>query len=174
VCESETLLKYHDAGRVARKALNTDRPVVYYPLGLERAVVQGYKVIKLSAFLFRDPRQRAAWERAFRKFEQATGCGPELLAVRRSAGDRRQGSIADVARAIYELIRRGELNPTKALNLTRLSDEVERACDGYREGIDARKREAADTLAERIDPRNMAPDAALTGLYVSAEDVFRM
>jgi hypothetical protein len=58
------------------------------------------------------------------KFADETSCGLELLALRRGTPERRMGSIADVAGAIYRLVRSGNFNPSKALNLTRPFEEV--------------------------------------------------
>ena len=94
ITESGSLLKYFEAGQVARKALSeldttrsdlgTDAtPIkVVYPLGFEKRQIQAYKVIKPSAFLFRTPNQRTKFLKAIKKFEEKTGCGLELLVLR--------------------------------------------------------------------------------------------
>jgi hypothetical protein len=119
IVESAGLLKYDEAGRAARTALTDIRlqramrwldedeapVVVYFPLGLERRRVQAYKVIKPSAFLFKRPQQREAFVRMMDKFAEQTSCGLELLALRRSSDERQHGSVADVAEALYRMIR---------------------------------------------------------------------
>jgi hypothetical protein len=147
ITASPSLLAYKQAGQVARVALRTLRherwmglsAEVYYPLGLERLRVKVYKVIKPSAFLFCTPRQQAAFVKAMGKFADETSCGLELLALRRGTPERRKGSIADVAGAIYCLVRSGNLNPSKALNLTRPSEELEEVKNGHHLEVMARK-----------------------------------
>jgi hypothetical protein len=185
VTESATLLAYKEAGQVARKALKAldgekarqwppAEAVVYYPLGLERRRVSVYKVIKPSALLFRTPRQQAAWVKAMTKFGKATGCGLEALALRRGCEGRRQGSLADVASTVHRLIRSGAMNPTKVLNLTRLSGDLEEALAGYCQLIQARKETAELELIRQIDEAAMDEAATLTGLFVRQRDVYRL
>jgi hypothetical protein len=183
VTESPHLLTYKEACRGARKALDAleaprskaereDDPVmVYYPLGLEQRRVQAYKVIKRSAFLFRNPQQEEAFSRAMKKFADACGCGLEALALRRAGGGRRQGSLADVAEAVYRLIRAGELNPTRALNLTRSYIELERVRRTQYQELLNRKAGANERLVRAIDGRTMDDPATLTGLYVQRSDI---
>ena len=127
ITESPTLLGYKDANRVARKALQVleegaprpngrmARSRSTTPWAWSRGAVLAYKLIKTSAFLFRTPRQREKFEKAMKKFADSTGCGLEALSLRRGGGGRRKCSIADVAEAIYRLVRAGEENPVKAL-----------------------------------------------------------
>src|SRR5262245_52733112 len=177
-------LSYKAAGQLARQALKVIQerrspfevqpPRVVYPLGLECRRVQSDKVIKPSAFLFRTPQQRSAFEKAMAKFTESSACGLELLALRRNSDQRSEGSIEDVARLIYELIRRGELNPTKALNLTRPCQELAEVVKDYPRQISERKGVHLDELIDTIDARRLAKEAALTGLHVTAEDVHRI
>jgi hypothetical protein len=192
VAESATKLAFKEAGQVARdalKALDAERlarwaagssraeqpppAAVYYPLGLERRRVMTYKLIKPSAFLFRHPRQQAAFVRAMGKFAQSTSCGLELLAPRRGCEGRRRGSIADVAEAVYRLIRRGVVNPTCALNLTRTFPEREEVQTGYHQEVQARKEAALVNLIRTLDEGAMDEAATLTGLFVRQRDVYR-
>jgi hypothetical protein len=188
VTAAPTLLKYKEAGRAARTALQAieaersepvldGRPepaVVYYPLGLGRCRVQPYKVLKPSAFLFRNPRQHGAWVRAMGKFTDASSCGLELLALRRGVEGRRKGSIVDVAAAVYRLIRKGVLNPTKVLNLNRLLKEPDPIAFVHRLTVLISKKAALQDLIRQIDESGMDPAATLTGLFVRAEDVYRL
>jgi hypothetical protein len=176
VVEATTLLSYKAAGRVARKALKA-LPIptaVYYPLGLEQRRVQVYKVLKGSGFLFRTPRQQAAFVRAMAKFAEVTSCGLEALALRRSGEGRRKGSLADIAATLYRLIREGVQNPTKALNLTRLCGELEQVQEQHHLDYLARKIAAERELHRKIDARRLDEATILTGLFVCLEDIFRL
>jgi hypothetical protein len=180
VTESPTRTSYKDAGRIARMALreleqgaeraDATRPVVYYPLGLEQRRVRAYKVIKPSAFLFRTPVQRAKFVKAADKFFDETGCGLELLALRRSSPDRRQGSVRDVATIVYSLIRAGEENITRALNLTRPFDGREIGV-GHRRELDDRKAAETARIIRQIDARWLTEDEKQTGWFVSQSEV---
>jgi hypothetical protein len=188
VTESPNLLAYKEAGQVARKALKVlevqtliawsdprhDPVVVYFPLGLERRRVITYKVLKSSAFLFRTPRQGAAFARAMEKFTAATNCGLELLALRRSSSGCREGSIADRAGAIYRLIRSGEMNLTKALNLTRRCKELQMVHQHYPQAVQARKDTVMADLIMTIYQGPMDEPATLTGVYVRLDDICRI
>ena len=186
VTESPTLLTYKEAGRVGRKALRAleavrtpaerrgDPVMIYYPLGLEARRVLAYKLIKPSAFLFRNPRQREKFLKAMQKFTDSTGCGLEALALRRCGGGRRKGSVVDVAEAVYRLIRAGEENPTKALNLTRTFKELDVVRRTHFQEIQRRKAEANEEMIRTIDSRTMDGPATLTGLFVSLADIVHL
>jgi hypothetical protein len=139
---------------------------------MERRRVQPYKVIKPSGFVFRNPRQRTAWERAMGRFADRTSCGLEALALRRNSDGRRKGSVTDVARIVYDLIRAGETNPTKALNLTRMCDDLQKMVESHHQEVHARKGDAHLDLIRSIDARDLPPAARLTGWYVGPEDVY--
>lgn len=185
ITESTALLSYKDANRVGRRALKTleaprsqaerenDPVLIYYPVGLESRRVLAYTVIKLSAFLFRTPQQQEKFEKAMKKFAESCGCGLEALALRQGSGGRKKGSVVDVAEAIYRLIREGEENPTKALNLTRSFTELENVRRTHFREILRRKAEADEELIRRIDARTMDGPATLTGLFVNRSDIRR-
>jgi hypothetical protein len=188
ITESASLLAFKEAGQVARRALavlDLDRmmwwhdvqqepPEVYYPLGLKRREVKTYKVIKPSAFLFRTPRQQAAFARAMTKFAQASCCGLELLALRKSSAVRRRGSIADVAATIHDLIRSGKPTPTMTLNLNRACQELEAVRAGRYQAVQDLKDAALIELIQEIDARAMEKEARLTGLFIRLEDIYRV
>jgi hypothetical protein len=186
ITESGTLLSYKEACRVARKVLQVlerERPATeggesavraYYPLGLEQKQVLTYKVIKPSTFLFRTPDQQQKFCKAMDKFSESSGCGLEALALRRTTEGRRKGSIGDVAECIYKLIREGEENPTKALNLTRVFTELERVRHTHLEELKERKVEAEQGLFRMTDARTMDEDARLTGLFVRSSDIVHL
>ena len=123
ITESPSLLSYKDANRVGRRALEEleaprseaereDDPVsIYFPLGLEWRRILAYKVIKPSAFLFRTPQQRAKFVKAMQKFADSTGCGLEVLSLRRGSEGRRKGSIVGCRRGDLPAHPRGRGEP---------------------------------------------------------------
>jgi hypothetical protein len=100
-----------------------------------------------------------------RKFAQRTGCGLELLALRRSYGGRRRGSIRDLAIAIYRYIESGGHDLAKAVNLTRAAREFRGL--GIIEELERHRRACRDDLTATIDVRNAHAPALATGVVVS-------
>jgi hypothetical protein len=178
IAESVSLLSFKDAVRVtqqARKVLRNNRASkgcsashaqIMFPLGFDQRRVQAYKIIKKSAFLYRTPDQYAKFVKAMQKFSDSCGCGLEVLALRRSHGDRDKGSIQDIATIIYDYIRSGGDNLTKELNLTRAFEELERIREQHFDAMQERKRELRDKLYHAIDARQLEDEATLTGLLV--------
>lgn len=167
-------MTYKEAEFVARQALKEsdgDRPEeVYLPLGLEAREVQAYKVLKPSAFVFRTPEQRRKVINAFRKFEETCDCGPELLSQRRSYDGRRQGSLVDVAEAVYAFIRAKGDNITRELNLTRSFQALEEVRTTHLERLRERKRQVREALCQAINSRNLVPAARRTGYYLRSAE----
>ena len=181
ITTSPSLLTYKEAGRLAQKALrqlaeNSATPAevdtlrVWYPLGLELRRPQAYKVLKPSAFLFRTPAQQAKFVKAMAKFADRCGCGLEVLALRRGTQQRPQGSIRAVAEAVYRLIREGEANPTRALNLTRDFRNLKRIRQAHMAKLQRQKAVAERELFLRIDCRNLQEPPCLTGLFVGQKE----
>jgi hypothetical protein len=169
IAEDVVLLKYAQAGRKARAALDAGFPTVVFPLAHEFAEVKVYRLLKMSAFVFNDPDQRRAVVGQVRKFEEENGCGLEGLALRRSYGGRRKGSVADVAEEVHRLIRSGARDLAKPLNLARWGRDFAAVAAGRRGMIAYRKEEARRSLIERIDVQDDADDFP-TGLIVTDED----
>jgi hypothetical protein len=180
------LLSFKDAVRVARKALaylsakerrkgkQGEAIKVWLPLGLEEWRVKPYKVFKPSQFLFRDPRQRDKFIRSMAKFSESSGCGLEALALRRSHGGRRQGSMVDLVKALYEYIQTGGDKPTKEFNLTRGFKELKRIkCTFFRAICRLRKRLAIH-MYKQIDTRKLKSNARLTGWIVDERDLMEI
>lgn len=138
---------------------------------MERTVVQTYKVIKTSGFLFRTPTQREKFAKAMHKFADSTGCGLEVLSLRRGSKNRQKGSVVDIAKAIHQLIREGEENPVKALNLNRSFTELEVVKQNHFQAVQALKAHASKALIAQIDSRNLDDPATLTGLFVRESDI---
>lgn len=162
------LVSHGRAMQLARKALESGYGEVIFPLGLEENKAKNYKALKMSAFVFRTPAQRAGILKQVRKFEKRTGCGLEVLALRRGYRGRRQGSLADLAEAIHTLIRSGEENLGAALNLGRLSAELKELCRDRLDDLDWRRRESRRRLFEAIDAGRLDPDALATALVLTA------
>jgi hypothetical protein len=146
-------------------------PAVYFPLGLENKRVMNYRVIKASAFIFQTPEQRAAVLKQLQRFENKTGAGLEVLALRRSYGVRRRGSQADVAEELYRLIRQGKDNLTKAFNLNKLAARVLAVTCPRLQEIMRRKAEERAKLLETIDVRNLPAEALVTAYIVTPADL---
>jgi hypothetical protein len=170
VTKEAELLSFARAAQKARKAIESGIPEVYFPLGLEHTKVLAYRALKASAFIFETPEQRAAVVKQWLKFESRTGAGLELLALRRGYKGRRCGSLRDLAEAIYELIRSGDINLTRALNLNRLG-QLEKLSRPRKEMIAQRKQAAEQGLMQRIDLRNIDGSTLATACIVTAADV---
>jgi hypothetical protein len=164
------ILSLKDAGQKARNALDQGVPEVYFPLGLEDRKLMNYKALKASAFIFHSPEQRAALVKQIQKFEEKSGCGLEVLALRRSYNKRRQGSLSDLAGDLYKLISAGKDN-LKDLNPSKMSPQLKQSLDQRVKDISNRKQETAKTLTEAIDTRNLAEEALITAYLVRKEDV---
>jgi hypothetical protein len=135
--------------------------------------VLNYKAIKLSAFVFRTPEQRAKLAKQLVKFEDETGCGLELLAWRRTYQGRREGSLGDVAEAVYRLIREGKDNLGTALNLAKRSERMIATAEERSADVRLRKARAEQDLHDRIDVRNLNP-LPRTGYVVTAGNLVRV
>ena len=98
------------------------------------------------------------------------GAGLEVLALRRGYRGRRRGSLEDLAEAVYHLIRSGEANLTKMLNLHRVG-QLEEFARPRKELIEQRKQAAEADLMRRIDVRNIDPATLVTGYVVSLADL---
>src|SRR5207253_541464 len=112
VTEDVDLLSFDQAGRLARRALAAGVPEVVFPLRLAYRKVTAYRAVKDSTFVFDTPDQRAAVLKQVQQFEKRTGAGLELLALRRTYGGRRRGSLTDLAEELYRLIREGNADWT--------------------------------------------------------------
>ena len=167
VAEDRILLSYKEAGQKACSALESGIPEVYYPLGLANQRSANYKVMKPSAFMFQTPQQRRTIVKQIERFQDTWYCGLELLALRRSYGDRRQGSLVDVALAIYEEIQRGSHDLTSCLNMNRLGELLQQLAAIRGTEIEAAKQLALQDLYARIDVRNAKPGSIVTGYIVN-------
>jgi hypothetical protein len=130
-----------------------------------------YRALKVSAFVFETPEQRAAVLKQVQKFEKRTGAGLELLVFRRTYKGRRQGSLTDLAEELYQLIRQGDTNLVKALNLNKLTGPLLHLSEERLDEVDARTRQAQADLLSRIDARNLDRDLLPTAYLVVPAEV---
>ena len=165
------LLSFNQAGRAARRVLAGGVPQVVFPLRLEYRKVSAYRAVKESAFVFETPEQRAAVLKQVQQFERRTGAGLELLALRRTYGGRRQGSLTDLAEELYRLIREGNADWTKALNLNKMAGPLREIAELRLADLEARKGRAEADLAARIDARNLDPAVLATAYLLLADEV---
>ncbi len=166
ITEDRVLLKFKEAVQKARRALRSSASRVCVPLGFQDSRVGMYRAIKPSAFIFKTPAQRDAIIKQIKKFVQKIGCGLEVLALRRSYGGRRKGSLEDIAETIYELIQRGDHDLTKALNLTRGFDQLDAISAARQQDRALRKTIAANRLQSAVDANRMPAESQLTGWHV--------
>jgi hypothetical protein len=168
VAEDTVLLHLKEADLRARSALRAGLPAVIHPLGLSVRKVRNYKAVKLSAFVFATPEQRRAVERQVARFEERTGCGLDLLALRRSYAGRREGSLADLTEEVYQMIRQGRHDLVKRLNMTRLLAGLAEVSRARLAEVEARRGAAGAALYEAIDVDKVSPEALRTGRVVGS------
>lgn len=166
LAQDTELLSFERARQKARKLLARGMARAVFPLRFEWLKPANYRILKLSAFVFRTPAQRTAWLKAIHKFEKRTGAGLEVLGLRRNYKDRRRGSLAIVAEEVYKLVMAGEMNPGRALNLARRAKAVEAVCSPRLAELDAMKRRADHDFALAVDARRAAGS---TGYLVDAD-----
>lgn len=164
ITEDESLLKLKEAKIKARVALAHGITAVLLPLGLPARKVKVYRIIRPSAFVFQTPRQYMTIDRQVEKFVKRTGAGLEALALRRSYGERHQGSLQDLARSIYELIQLGAHDLVKPLNMTRTARTLgnERA-----DVLKRRRAKARSALLRAIDVSDIDTATLSTGIVVT-------
>lgn len=165
---SRRLLGVHDALTQAARATGSAnagaRAVV--PLGGVLPSVKTYKLIKPSAFVFRTARQRKRILAEWGRLTERTGCGPEVLALRRTY----KGSLSAVARKVYDLIRSGH-DRLEALNIDR---EWRPDSRGVRHGENI-QRKRHQMREEFVESLVVTPaDEPLTGLVLDGSAVVSM
>jgi hypothetical protein len=170
VVTDRELLSLKKACQKARAALEAGADRVRLPLGFEAGKVLNYRVVKASAFLFCDPAQRATVLKQIHAFEDRTHAGLELLSLRRGYGGRETGDLTKVLEDVYQLIRGGGTNLTRALHLNRPGAVAERTLGGRAEHIGAQKAELNRKLYETIAVGDGDPDP-YTGLVVGRNDI---
>ena len=181
ITRSGSLMTLSDATKAARTGCEhlsqnqqktNGSPVrVVLPLGFRRDQVQVYRIIKLSAFVFRNPSQKKAFQKAISKYEAKHGVGIELLALRRSSAGREVHSIAAVARQLDQAIRRGDRNPTKALNLTRPFLSGTTIGGDYEAHVEQARQKTLANLADSINAAKLDASVLRTGLILTKQEL---
>jgi hypothetical protein len=159
ITQDRVFLKAGEAKERARRCLKGGVAAVVMPLGHHDRKVLSYQAIRLSAFVCRDPKQWKALKRQFERLEHATGCGLEVLALRRGYRDRPARSLVAIASEIYDRIRAGERDLCKGMHLTRPSRAVEEATAGRRAEVERLRDEAWADLFDRIACESRDPDS---------------
>lgn len=170
VVTDKELLSLTKAGQKARAALDAGADRVRLPLGYESGKVLNYRVVKASAFLFRDPVQRAAVLKQLHAFEDRTRAGLELLSLRRGYRSGKTGDVVKVLEDVYQLVRDGGTNLTRTLHLNRPGAVAERTLGDRAARIDASKDELNRKLYETMGVRDGDTDP-YTGLVVGPNDI---
>jgi hypothetical protein len=150
LAEDSSLLTYSRARQMTRKAFSRGMTKVLFPMGLEVTNVKSYAPIKPSVFIFTTPEQRIAVLKQLQRFQERNGCSIEVLALRRGYRDRRAGSLQDLLEEIYRLIRRGDTNIAKALNIRKIRP-LHWIITARRSDLAARRDEVESDLLGRID-----------------------
>jgi hypothetical protein len=110
------------------------------------------------------------------KLRQATGCGLDLLVLRRGYGERRGSSITVVAEELYDYIQSGGRDFTKKFNLSakrlekHTSEELRQFLEERRKKLQKLKDQADRDLFAKIDLRELSDDEVLTGIIVTPEN----
>jgi hypothetical protein len=167
VTVDHVLLKLKPASNAADRALSqcSIREVIL-PLGYSNDVVKAYCALKVSAFICRDPRQYRALQRQVERLQRETGCGLDLLALRRAQGEA-DGSLSGVARRLFEYINSGRRDFSKAFNFRseRNSKRVDDAIFIRQDSMRSLRGQAETDLRSQmvIQP---GPDDEPTGIIV--------
>jgi hypothetical protein len=140
------LLSFNQAAIATKELLFKGYESVLLPLGFGRRKPKNYKIIKASAFIFTSPDQRAKILKQVQRFETRVGSGLEVLALRHAYKQRKQGSVEDILDALYELVRSGDSNLTKALNTGRLAKNLKNMLALRRDQMEELRREASEEL----------------------------
>lgn len=167
----DDILKLKPAKAKVRKLLDAgEQRAVLLPLGFSTQTVQAYQPVKLSAFVFQTPKQYAATKRQLDRFRIATGCGLDLMALRRNHSTRRSGSLQDLAEELQADIRAGRNDIAKRLNLRpqRLSKLLKSIA--HRRNQDLRDRKAE--IEKDLQRRMVVQDAGklVTGIVVTRDN----
>jgi hypothetical protein len=168
------LLKLEPAKSAAKRVLaESETDEVLLPLGVEYESIKAYKVLKPSAFVFQTPEQEAAIGRQLERLHQETGCGLDLLAIRRCHKRRSAGSLTAAARRIYDYIRTGRRDLVKTFNLRkdRLSPRLAEQVENRREERRRLRNKAERRLAAEITVSGITTPTLLTGILVRRRDV---
>ncbi len=168
----QSLMKLSEAKQKAKLALRHGKEPVLLPLGLPIYKVRNYQCIKPSAFVFQNPGQHRNFDRQLQRFKRRTGCGPEVLALRRNYRGRRAHSLCDLARMIYELIQQGERDFSKALHWAREFEGLKDLFEKRLRELERWRHQANARLMDRLQLADVPRDhpARLTGYRCRRDD----
>jgi len=120
------------------------------PLGWKSEKALNYQIIKPSAFLFQTAGQRRKILKQIQKFTDRHGCGLEILAMRRTYKNRRQGSIIDLATVIYDQVVAGRTQLSGGLNMHKVNPDLEKLAQERLSELTRRKKQASKRLQDCI------------------------
>jgi hypothetical protein len=169
VTTDSILLSVTQALQKARKALRDGAAVVVLPLGFDFTHAHNFQLLKLSAFVLDTPEQRTAVVKQVQKLQKCTGCGLELLALRRGYRKRAQGSLTDLAAAVHHVIRAGERDVASALNQRKLSPALLQLARERMEALAAMKAAAEESLWQRMEISHLQPEELVTAWLLTRE-----
>jgi hypothetical protein len=173
VTQDRQLLTFFKAGQKARQLLADQadqlHAAVLLPLGWSTEKILNYKIIKMSAFLFQSARQREKTLRHLQSFMDRNGCGLEILALRRTYGDRRQGSLRDLAQVIFDTIATGRDRLDDVLNLYKVSDGILELAANRSQELAARKADAETALRSNMGVSYF--DVNRTGIMLTERNI---
>ncbi|HET6325476.1 MAG TPA: hypothetical protein VFG04_12425 [Planctomycetaceae bacterium] len=168
------LMKLEPAKSAAKRVLTeSETDEVLLPLGIEYESIKAYKVLKPSAFVFQTPEQEEAIGRQLERLHRQTGCGLDLLALRRSHKERSGGSLTAAAQRIYDYIRASGKDLVKTFNLRkdRLSPRLVEQVENRREERRQCRDRAEQRLVAQISVSGRTKSKILTGILVRRRDV---
>jgi hypothetical protein len=170
VTKDRNLLGLKEAQQKVRTALSRGLVDVIFPLGVASSKIRCHRAIKLSAFLFQTPEQRRLIEKQVQKFERKTGCGLEVLALRRGYRGRSSASLREVTESIFAYIQAGGRDLTKHLHLKRPSRTLEETSEARRDQVARLRASAEEDLLAKIDAENIDPNFLLAAIHCTAAD----
>lgn len=162
------MLTWEQAALKAKAAIEDGAESVYLPLGMPFCRVLNYRAIKLSAFVFQSPKQRATTLKHVQKFEQRTGCGLEALTLRRTY----RGSLNDLAEKLYRYIQDGGKDLTKDFNLTRPIAALKQVSKDRQTEMDVLRYQADCELSARIGASSDVLADAPTGFVINSDNLY--
>lgn len=172
ITEDQVLIQFNDAVSVAKKKIEDGAETVFLPLGMPFPKFMNYRVIKFTEFVYQSPEQRTTIIKQIKKFEGKHGCGIELLALRRSYGNLKRGSLRALTEEIYRFIQSGERDITKKFNLNRLNVDLKEESRQRNEFNDAQKYHTETTRESLFYIRPEDVCTLPTGILMDADNQY--
>ena len=152
IVQDTNLLKLEKAWHaVNRVLLKSHAEQLLLPLGFEHTTSKSYQMLKPSAYVYKSPKQYRAITRQIDKFRQETGCGLDVIALRRGRGAVR-GSLSETARRFAEFIERDGRDVTKEFNLRfkRCANQVKDAIKSRQQMLQSARHNADNSLQAEV------------------------